>query len=613
MAVNKGPKIVNAVLAVLSLIVALLVGYGPVVQRQTVQTTDVPQLEWTLAASDLDIPHLEHSLVDGYVHNWLVAGPQATPVKELDLVSGHDPRSKVIRRYHQPKSSIAHLLAEGTSFMIDGQKLIWRYQKTLDDHLVDLSAHYHGYQYLRAWAYVQVSVPTSQEVTFVLTTDGPADLWLNGQHAHRQPSFGQGELQSASFQGELERGLNDILVRLEQAGDGQTPYAMALQVLSLPSKETPVAAEVHLPTAVEDIARRRQLETLLNEAYLESDVYHRGNNIVLHWAQDLSLGGRYAYQIQDGQKRVYVDGLHEAAPAERVNVGQLIRLWERDYQVVLGARPREYYERNLRYQRRIPIYVVDNAHSEVPYGMYEGRRLEALEDAARREDNLYAEMAKMELGEWATVDVDGIMAVVNTMDPLHNLCGVCVVGLLGMLYRYSANPAFPKDLAQDLDASIPDSPYWIGKAREWTDGERILYHTSQILAGQRYPDRIWARTGETGRWHHRQGERAARFWLHERAKGGLGAWDSSPRLGGRGLGQSALLSGPQLVQGRTRIAPRICLLSDDQEWAPASYRRHQPLAMGHGLVQSAHSRHGEPGLLDVPAAAENCRDRHRRA
>ena len=60
--------------------------------------------------------------------------------------------------------------------------LTWRYARCRDDHFVDLSAFYHTCHYLRAWAYAEVSCAEPQELTCILTTNGPADVWLNRQH-----------------------------------------------------------------------------------------------------------------------------------------------------------------------------------------------------------------------------------------------------------------------------------------------------------------------------------------------------------------------------------------------------------------------------------------------
>jgi hypothetical protein len=513
-------KVRNAVLAIVSLIVALVAGYGPQARTQAVGVrvglAMAAAPRWAIQAHELGIPHLEYTLADGYVHNWLVAGPLATPVEGAAGLMDDAARLRIIRQQREPAPGIAELPVESVAFVVRGRKLWWRYYRALDDHYLDLSDRYPAGDCLQAWAYAQIDVPAAGPVTLILTTDGPADVWLNGQHVHRQEHLHPGDPRSASFQGRLESGPNDVLVRLEQVGTGPTPYAMALRVVT-PSG--PLDAEVFLPTATADVARRQRLEALLDQAYLEKNVVHKGNDIVMHWEADLNTVGPYWYRILDMRGRTYVEGTPQVTPSEAVNVGHLARLWERDYALALAATPQEYYEHNLRYQRSIPVYVVDNEHATAPYGTYAERRQEALEDAARREGDLYAEVAKSALGRWAEINVEGVIATLAELDADAQDSDRLMVGLLGLLSRYSDAPDFPAELAQVLDAGILDSAYWAD------DGDHILHATAQILAAQRYADRDLE--GRTARSLRRRGERAATSWLRTRADGALGIWETS--------------------------------------------------------------------------------------
>ena len=38
----------------------------------------------------MSIAYLGYNLQNGYIHNWLVAGPQAIPVPDLDRFAGDD-------------------------------------------------------------------------------------------------------------------------------------------------------------------------------------------------------------------------------------------------------------------------------------------------------------------------------------------------------------------------------------------------------------------------------------------------------------------------------------------------------------------------------------------
>ncbi len=476
---------------------------------------------------------LEYELQNGYIHNWLVAGPHTTAVSGAEGVSAHERKLQIAGERYSPDADIAHMPVDQATFDLDDDTLTWQYTRCLDDHFVDLSTFHHTWQYLRAWAYAQVSVLETQEVRLTLTTNGPADVWINGEHVHRQEHFHHQQPHSVSFNAMLreddEEGLgNEILVRFEEVAARECPYAMALKIEGVDSDDV----EVRIPTAVERVARWLTLERAFDYAYLEEIVNHKGASFNLHWSEDLPIPCYYAYNVMDAEGRIYVNGTAEAKPGEIIDVGHGYRLWERSYKVVLRAMPVDYYEHDIRYERGIPLHVLDNAYvSEYDYA-YEDRRQDALAYAADREDNVFAEIAKMALGRWEDLDLAVITKTIEGINQRGDCSDFYLVGLLGVMYRYMDDPAFPPDLKPLLKACVLNFKYWHDEPGAdamcyTTENHSILFHTCEVLAGQLYPEEVFSNTGETGAWHREKGERLALAWLHTRGTGGFQEWDSN--------------------------------------------------------------------------------------
>jgi hypothetical protein len=163
----------------------------------------------------MPIHYVRYELENGYIHNWLVAGLQAIPVLDLDRFQGEGWKLQIARHYSEADSGVTQMPVENEPFEVGEAKLEWHYYRCDDDHFVDGTAFYHTCHYLRAWAHSQVVSPSAQEVTCVLTTNGPADVWLNGQHVHRQEHFHHQIPHSVSFQARLAEGPNEFLVRFE--------------------------------------------------------------------------------------------------------------------------------------------------------------------------------------------------------------------------------------------------------------------------------------------------------------------------------------------------------------------------------------------------------------
>jgi hypothetical protein len=107
-----------------------------------------------------------------------------------------------------------------------------------------------------------------------------------------------------------------------------------------------------------------------------------------------------------------------------------------------------------------------------------------------------------------------------------------MVGLLGMLHRYSDDPSFPQELKHPLEECVLNFKYWMDEPGNdamcyWSENHQILFHACEILAGQLYPQHFFTNVGKTGRWHREKGERMALAWLRKRASGGFREWDSN--------------------------------------------------------------------------------------
>ena len=433
----------------------------------------------------VSIYYADYDFQNGHIHNWLVAGPQVIPVPNLDRFEGQDFKLQIARHYYREDSGVTQLPVERESLAVGDAELTWNYVRCLDDHFVDLSDFYPTCHYLRAWAYARLVSPTSQEVTFILTTNGQADLWLNGQHVHRQEHFYHQIPHSVSFPVPLQEGHNEILVRFEEVAVRECPYALALQIVGLPSDDTSDEPRVLLPISVETVARRQTLEQVFEAAYLDRNVFVGNEHVIVRWPDDLAASADVMVRFQRPSGRIYGEAHITGKAGDHAFLGRPFEVPEGPYQALLMPRPGEYYERNMRIRREIVgLWALKSHYSQTPYGTYQERRLEALQDAARREDDVFAEMAKMELGLWSEVKVDVIREAVhkiNRREDCSDFYGSAtlttgLVGLLGMMHHYRKDPSFPGKLKRSLEKCILKFRYWMDQqaAMPCVSGRRTI-------------------------------------------------------------------------------------------------------------------------------------------
>jgi len=467
----------------------------------------------------------------GYIHHWLVAGPQAIPVTDLARFDPRNLKPAIAAAYHQPNHPITQSPAELAPLTVTDShgeaELTWRAVRCGDDHFVDCTTFYHTCHYLRTWAYTELAATTAHAVALVLTANGPADVWLNGELVHQQQHFHHQLPQPVAFTAQLQAGQNTILICFTNVAIRECPYALALQVVGV----DPAALTVHLPTTLK-ANRRQKLEQLFDAAYLDKDLYHREDEIIIRWPQDLPLADEIGVRLQTPGGRIYAEGKPMVKGGTVVNLGKAYQRPEGAYWVTLMPTGEEYYVHGMKIVRHLPLHIANGKFAETTYGAYAERRLEALTDAAHRTDNVYSEIAKMALGQWNKLKQDQFVQTIAQINQRADCSDFYLVGLLGALLRYGDNPAFPVDLKRDSEQCVLNFKYWMDEPGEdamcyWSENHQILFHTCQVLAGQRFPDQLFTNSNQPGRWHQAKGEERAFSWLRKRAQGGFREWDSN--------------------------------------------------------------------------------------
>ncbi|MCE7986826.1 MAG: hypothetical protein DYG89_37105 [Caldilinea sp. CFX5] len=468
----------------------------------------------------------------GYIHHWLVAGPQAIAVTDLSPFVSEQRQAPIAAAYHQPNDPITQSPAELTKLLLNDAhgeaQLLWRVVHCGEDHLLDYSGSYATCHYLRAWAYSELIAPTATTVTFTLSSNGPAALWLNGTLVHSHHDFPQRGSLSRHFTATLQPGRNTVLVTFTNVALRDCPYTLALQVTG----GDPAALTVQIPTTL-PVQRRQTLEQIFAAAYLDKAVYNREDELIVRWPADFKLGAEINLRLQTPTGRIYTESHPSVRGGSAVNLGKIYQRPDGLYWLTIMPAPTEYHEHGLRIQRHIPLIIANAKFAETTDGAYNERRLEALLDATGRASSVYSELAKMALGRWQQVKPGQITAALT---PIHQRADGSVsdlVGLLGALQRYGAEPAFPTALKALIQQCALSFKYWrdepgLDSSDYCTEASQILYHASQVLAGQLFMDQRFTNSNQTGHWHQTQGEIRALAWLRKRAQGGFQAWDSPP-------------------------------------------------------------------------------------
>jgi len=491
----------------------------------------------------MSIAYVYYGLQQGFIHNWLVAGPQVIAIREDKALTGYDEmRLQIARHYYEKGSGIHNQpvergpLSEGL-FKIGEFQGSWEYYACREDHFVDHSISYPAFLYLRSWAYVQIECDRRQEASLVLTSCGPADVWLNGEPVHRQEHVQDQPVHGAAFPVVFNEGENAILVRFEQVAAGNFAGVMALQVLADDS-QSPAAMRVRLPTLIPAIERRNKLERSFEAIYTEKDIFAAQDKITVHWPESLKEPTATDVIFQTPAGRTYGQAEVNGTPGDSLYLSHAYQVDEGLYRVHLMPRAWEYYEKDNRFTKDIYVWGMGtNQFSAGPYATYAQRREEALTVASQREKDIFAEIARMALGKWDKLDAKILFEAIESVNQRQEGSQLTLLALIGALARFGSKTEFPRSLKKELKRCALGFTYWPEEppsdSPDYTsESQAILYHAGEVLSGQLFPDQIFTHSGKDGRWHRKRAEGLALAWLKKVGSQGLSDWDSTGRLAG---------------------------------------------------------------------------------
>lgn len=137
-------------------------------------------------------------------------------------------------------------------------------------------------------------------------------------------------------------------------------------------------------------------------------------------------------------------------------------------------------------------------------------------------------------GAFDTALLDAGLAVIAAR---RDCADFALAGLLRLLYRYADSARLPDSAREAIRAAALGFCYWYdqraGDGRGirgmcfHTENHQILFHGCELLAGQLFPNTVFAGTGQTGAWHAAHGGSWARRWMDQRARFGFAEWLSS--------------------------------------------------------------------------------------
>lgn len=187
---------------------------------------------------------------------------------------------------------------------------------------------------------------------------------------------------------------------------------------------------------------------------------------------------------------------------------------------------------------RLPEQVAPVEGEPVDFGPTEGfetRRAAYLDLCIDRTDpgegGLYGQVCRAAVGG-LVFDTATIESSMNLLRERRDTADFRANALVRLLYLDDETDALGDTLRASIEQTLFEFKYWIDQPGEdgmayWTENHQILFHTAELLVGQRWPDTVLPNSGMTGAEHVAHALPRLRRWLDLRGRYGFSEWHSN--------------------------------------------------------------------------------------
>ena len=143
---------------------------------------------------------------------------------------------------------------------------------------------------------------------------------------------------------------------------------------------------------------------------------------------------------------------------------------------------------------------------------------------------LYGQVCRVALGH--AVNTEPIQASSDKLYAREDTSDFHAAALVRMLYLDETTGALDPDTRALIEDTLLDFKYWIDEPGVdqmcfWTENHQALYHSSELLVGQFFPDTVFSNNGMTGAEHAAHAAPLIERWLDLRGRFGFSEWHSN--------------------------------------------------------------------------------------
>ncbi|RCW55391.1 hypothetical protein [Halanaerobium sp. ST460_2HS_T2] len=377
--------------------------------------------------------------------------------------------------------------------------------------------------YLESWAESQIDVPKTGEYKFILKTCGGVKIWIDEKEVIDFRPYTRNIEKTEEFTIKLKKGSHRLSLFFNDLAERDTLYYFSLQLKSN------IRIKQFLETE-KDLSKVRDIENLLDSAYFKVDTY-REREIKLYFsesfAEDLNLeinaGGDFIDFIDGAKKEVVL-----AKNKKVVELGNVLEypMGFNHFKITVSI------AENITISRYLTLQIYQKELIYSPADNLEKRKennlkfiIEHGETIAQKALAMVSQKTKLDQAEKI------LRTELNGIEKRKDCSDFYLVPILWLWIKYR-DDVFEADFWNYTEKVIRDFRYWIdekGSDVMWyfSENHALLFHVSELLAGQIFPEKEFTNAGIKGKNHYEKAKKRLKDWFERFFAEGFSEWNST--------------------------------------------------------------------------------------
>ena len=418
---------------------------------------------------------------------------------------------------------------EGKAFLIDREVGV-RYRAPFGDPVIGASIFYPTPGWLSLAAYIVLNASDDGDYSFRLAVEGGMSIFSEGNEIFTFRPYRRNETRETECVLRLKKGDNILIVEADEFAERDTELAVSFCLISGPGKllqkvpmgERDTETIMKTEKAMETLAFDRSTFTSGHiTASIENPFSDREIVVHMKGATEENAALRL-FKKADAHFRAG-ENTADLGPVEDFPVGFL--------RMEVSTEVEGLTIRTIRTFENFPLSFLGPTSDDIEERRKEAWRFLALHG----EGNSNMAMALL----FTNGDKDKIERILRAQLEFINKrsdCSDFYISYFPFMIKHFGNSGLiRKETLEDMEKCLLSFRYWHDEPGDdamwfWSENHALMFHVSELIAGEMYPDRIFTNSGMTGKKKQEKAISMLRPWFETLFKEGFTEWNSPPYL-----------------------------------------------------------------------------------